>query len=290
MPRPPAIAPDSPHEWIEDPVEHVPADADARIAHHDNGSPVLHSRGDGDFSALGRVARSVRQQVGEDLLKAIGVAADPLWGIRRDVDLEILLALFHARSGALGRRQDRILEAQGLPIDAQALPLKPRHVGEIVDDFSQSRGRPGNQTGRTFPGRFRMIPLEHGRRQLHVRQRLPELVRDERQGVVSAVGHGLDILLIHLQPVDQPAHEHRPAEQHERLEGHVAAAALEPVERLNEERGADHRAQRARQHAWPQPAPRRQAGGHRRKEHQGRLTTENRKHCLLHERGERNGR
>ena len=35
-----------PHEWIENTVEHVPADADARIAHHDNGSSVLHSRGD----------------------------------------------------------------------------------------------------------------------------------------------------------------------------------------------------------------------------------------------------
>jgi hypothetical protein len=171
------------------------------------------------------------------------------------------------RLDRFGRRRDDVLQAELGRGDADGVGLQPDDVGEIVDDVAQAVGGRHDQARRLtrLVGRF---AFQHRGRHLDVEERVAQFVRDKCERVGPADFDDLVVFAIRFETEDQPAREHRAGEEHNRFERHVAFETGQTLERRDEERGTDHRTQRADDQTRPEPAPERDRGGGRRKQHQ----------------------
>ena len=124
------------HEQVEDPRQHLGADADAGVAHDDQHAAVVapraarrcRPRGGVYLAALvSRFANTCASRAGS------ASTASP----RRDVDRQVVLALLDERAGHLQRARQHVAELDAHALERDLAARDARHLEQIVDQAHQ---------------------------------------------------------------------------------------------------------------------------------------------------------
>ena len=116
---------------------------------------------------------------------------------------------------------------------------------------------------------------------------MAQFVGDERQAVVAPLLLGFRGFLPRPHAIDQPADEHRLAEEECGLERHGQVTTRELLDGFDEEQRTDGRAERGREDARAEAAPERERRGHRTEQQQRGFGAEQRHQREPNDRGKR---
>ena len=196
------------HEQIEDPRQEIRRDADAGVAHAQDGLATDGLDLHGYRPARGRVLDRIRQQVGDHLFEAHAVAAHQRAGEPQ------LAAMMIERVGApdlLDAPLDQGGEIERRLLQDQLAGRDPRDVEQIVHDAGELLGLAPDHAarlGRDGVGHVHAIEQRRGARDGG--ERVAQLVRDHRDELVLATLGLPDRLLRALAPRDVRADAHHP--------------------------------------------------------------------------------